>query len=71
MNSVNVRIDMYGENNIDDFWEAQIYELTKVEVQNLFDEYIRNTILNISWESFLKQKNVKFKRIVFDVNINL
>lgn len=70
VNGIYVRVDLYGESCISDFWEGKIFGLNEDEIKNLFNDYKKSKQSEDSLDRFLQRNNVKFERIIFEVNIN-
>ncbi|MEK3955848.1 MULTISPECIES: hypothetical protein [unclassified Psychrobacillus] len=67
-----VKIDLYGNGEQEDMWEGIIYGLTKKEICDLnekYDEEFEEEQFTGQWEDYLKEKQVKFEKHSFDVEI--
>ena len=69
---VTVRIDLYHQNRFEDMWFGKIYGMTVQEVFDLYEwynDFYKEDEFDGTWEDWLEDKEVKFDKNVFDVEI--
>lgn len=68
-----VRVDLYGEQDPIDFWEAFIYNLTHDEFMAIFNKYEhdRSNDIRGTWANHLEKHEVIYKPLVFDIDQKL
>lgn len=63
-----VRVDLYGEGDVNDMWDGKIYGLSYDDFLELRDDYEHDgsNSIHVTWEEYLEKNKVVFEHLNFD-----
>ncbi|WP_182102748.1 hypothetical protein [Niallia taxi] len=72
-NKILARVDLYGENDVVDFWEAFVFNLTHEQFYALLDNYEHDKSNNVreAWTNYLEKNDIQYEPLVFDIEQKL